>query len=199
MSPHTINTDPKPAPLARMNLAALLSSSLAPDREQLFAHLEPAEFLALSAISRFVRDTLQDGLTATCYNIDAKLAKFFADPKAFRHVQAYTEALIGVEFVLAFFANASILDQLEIWVAFEKPGDEKVQLLRDLLEFLANVGWDFRDCWKWERARIDGTKTALDSIPLSISVRCNNLSALAELLKDAPTTADLNLISWNKA
>jgi hypothetical protein len=151
-------TDPKIAPLARMDLTALLSSSLAPVQEQLFAHLEPAEFLALSAVSRSVRDALQDGLNATCYNINARLSKLFTNPKAFRHVQACTGALIGGEFALAFFANASIQNQLDIWVAFEKIVDEDAHPPKDLLEYLVNDGWKFRNRWPWERARMTATR-----------------------------------------
>jgi hypothetical protein len=82
---------------------------------------------------------LQDRQSSTCYNINAKLAKFFKDPKAFRHVQARTGSLVGGKFGLAFFANAKIPDRLDIW-----PGDEmrgtKYQPPQELLTYLESDG-----------------------------------------------------------
>ncbi|KAF1937460.1 hypothetical protein EJ02DRAFT_426610 [Clathrospora elynae] len=71
-------------------LAYLLSYSLAPVQEQLLSYLEPTELLALPLI---------------CYNINARLRKFFPDPTAFRKLQGQTGALIEDDFARPLFKN----------------------------------------------------------------------------------------------
>jgi len=83
-----------PAALRSMDLAQVLSSSLAPVQAQILVNLGPKEFLALSEVSKPVNFALKEGLRATVYNIDIKLKKFFSDPKAFRKVQVECDAII---------------------------------------------------------------------------------------------------------
>jgi hypothetical protein len=102
-----------------MDLARLLSSSLAPVQANILVYLGPKEFLALSAVSKGVYVGLKEGLRATCCNIAIKLKKFFSDPKAFRKVQAASGVLIAdIEgsFVRKFFANEDTPNELHLYV-----------------------------------------------------------------------------------
>jgi hypothetical protein len=90
-----------------MDLPYLLSSSLAPVQDEIMNSLDPAEFVALDAVSRDVRASVKDCLRSTTHNINLRLAKFFKDPQAFRSVQAQTGALISGDFARAFFAGTT--------------------------------------------------------------------------------------------
>lgn len=54
-----------PAALRSMDLAQVLSSSLAPVQAQILVNLGPKEFLALSEVSKPVNFALKEGLRAT--------------------------------------------------------------------------------------------------------------------------------------
>ncbi|KAH7092384.1 hypothetical protein FB567DRAFT_614323 [Paraphoma chrysanthemicola] len=179
-------------------LGSFLSSTYAPIQKVLISYLEPAEFVALSSVCRQVRTGLEDGLRSTCYNIDARLSKFFTNTKEFRRVQAITGALIDEEFALAFFMNKSTPNQLLL--RFEWVFEQGNSSILSMVDFLVSDGWNAQQyLQKYPREQWDKFwKNHASGVRLFIDIDGYS-SPLCTLLKHAPTTATLTFISWNAA
>lgn len=200
------------------------------------SYLEPQDFLAMTMVSQDVHATLiEDGLPRATYNINRHLKKFFADPIAFRRIQAETGTLIGGGLTRDFFANrAQTADDIHIFVNHvpgKREGDRTA-----VLDFLESDGWlslidedsmdtdsddedggevdDFIDDPDEDGGRsapLDDEILDLHGRPCSVfekvgasgktlTLLCySGPCPLAQLLHQAPSTASLNLITYDKA
>ncbi|KAF2247532.1 hypothetical protein BU26DRAFT_566501 [Trematosphaeria pertusa] len=199
--------------------ADLLSSRFVPIQKRLLSHLSIAEIAALKQTSKAFAD-MSSTLNATDYNINTKLKKFFSDPKAFRSVQANCNALLGGLFAQRFFARDKELpDKIEIYVQ-----TNKVRLLRDYL-----IAEGYKDTvpamakpegsesepdpdshFNAEEEEEDSEdpdkspgkhfkKDTAAGKQVHMQLNWSGNPPIYKLLTEAPTTAALNFLSWNRA
>ena len=167
-----------------------------PVQTRILSRLCPKDFTALSQVSKDVHKVLEDGLRSSCFNINAKLLKFFQDPRAFRRVQAQTGALIGDDFARKFSANQlqDVPDDLHVYIQYVQHKLEKS--LATLCEHLESDGWSTISN---DMPPVVYQKKNRNDIHLNLHLHVGADSAIGLLLHSAPSTAALNFIAWNKA
>ena len=175
-----------------MNLAYLLSPSMAPVQKQIVDNLEARDFLALESVSKDVRTGIQHG-TSSAYKISLILGRFFQDPKAFQRMQVRSGLVIGGDFARAFFnGTTASVHQLHVFVKYDDC--EHVE------QYLVADGWaesSIEGPTEHREADCMYQKTVKGQL---LSIYCYaEPSPLACIFENAATTASLNFITSSKA
>ncbi|KAF5667106.1 hypothetical protein FHETE_5809 [Fusarium heterosporum] len=151
-------------------------------------HLGIADTYALHATCRSLR-WLADYLTDSprLLNINRQLAPFIKDPGKFRHVLGQCDGLLAGDFARNFFEFGCWQDrELVIYV-------ERGPKFKRLTEYL-------EDGEGYTTNPAGSDKLVRDKDPdFAIAIKVTASSPIVDIINNAGTTADLNLISWNKA
>jgi hypothetical protein len=136
-----------------------------------------------------------------CYNIDTRLRKFFPDPKGFRKLQGQCGALLGEGFARAFIGNTKTPRVLTIYVGLD---DDTTKLK----EYIGAEGYH-KDCFGYDEGMFrqslgdfcknGGDGGGIDNLWVLLRRQLHDGSPLNIVLNNAPTTASLNFVAWNKA
>ncbi|KAJ4368663.1 hypothetical protein N0V86_009572 [Didymella sp. IMI 355093] len=172
------------APGTMVTLVDLLSSTYAPVQAMIISYIRVRDTIALLGTCKELRIHMPAFLSATGYNINYRLKRFFADPKQFRSVQGAVRALIFGDFARIFLAGTA-RKTYEMKIAVETGWG---YLLHD---YLGNEGYvlKFRPYEKHDAAG--------RTLKVSLAERDN--ASIAIVLADALNTSDLDIISWAKA
>jgi hypothetical protein len=191
------------------NLCDLLSSRFAPIQEALVELLAITELVALQQTCRTLSVDISDKLKSTDFNINIKLKHWFTDPLAFHTTQAKFNALILGRFPFHFMSRRTIQDDILYIACDEQPNAMKAFLKVDgyarcsrsraeekSLELIQHRSSEAGDpqyrLSLYEKIDANGETSEVmiwkDSTPVSTL-----------LFRTAPTTADLHIVSWNKA
>ncbi|KAF4994657.1 hypothetical protein FGRMN_5654 [Fusarium graminum] len=151
-------------------------------------HLGIADIYALHATCRSLRwlaDYLID--SPRLLNINRKLAPFTKDPGKFRYVLGQCDGLIAGDFARNFFEFGCWQDR-ELVIYVER--GPKCKRLTGYLE----------DAEGYTNSMAGADKLVRDKDPdFSITIKATASLPIVDIINSAGTTADLNLISWNKA
>ncbi|RBA15939.1 hypothetical protein FPRO05_12160 [Fusarium proliferatum] len=171
-------------------LIDLLSDSQSPNLtivDTILFHLGIADIYALHASSRSLRWLVDYMTESPCLlNIMRQLQPFVDDPTRFREELGKHDGLIGGDFVRNFFEfNRWEVSSLLLYI---ERGPKCQGFIKYLLD---HEGY---------RAYSEQTIFCRDNTPdISIAIMATPDSPIVEVLNKALTTADLNVISWNKA
>jgi len=183
-----------------MDLARLLSSSLAPAQSQIVCHFEPSDMLSLLRTSKSVHRSMKEAI-AVAYSIDVRLKKFFDDPQAFRRVQAECNALITGNFARAFFANDLMPQRLCFLV--DEDGAASIRAFIETNGFpleknISLIGPN-NDPLFQEISACNRYKCAANGRSIYLFITTQTGVPLNALLCNSMSTGELSFISWNKA
>lgn len=167
-----------------VTLIDLLNTTFAPVQTRVLFYLYIADMLTLARCSRQL--DLRPILNATAFNINYHLSRFFADPKAFRSVQARCNALIVGRLVKELFAGGSRSKFLRMIVKHTE--------IRSLQTFIEANGYttSYPDAEQVEYTKVNSGHT------FRISVVRTTATVASEALRNAVTTAGLTFATWNK-
>ena len=169
-----------------VTLIDLLSSTYAPIQTMILPYLGVAEVMALTRTSKGF-DCLLPVLKATAWNINYRLQAFFTDPLQFRSILGKSGGLITGTFPRRFLSRSCVpCDSIELCM---NGGSD----WGDLAECLSSEGYEKLDEDSWEY-----TKTDARGRTMLVNFLGSGRSAIASIFGNAITTADLNIITWNK-
>jgi hypothetical protein len=180
-------------------LVDLLSSTYAPVQAMIISHIRVRDTIALSRTCKELRIQVPAFLSATDYNINYHLKRFFADPKEFRSVQGATSALIYGDFARTFLAGTAgktlemkIAVESGWWYVLEEYLDKEGYVLKGyVLKGYVLKGYVLKS------RTYEKYDAAGQTLKVSLAGRDN--APIATVLAAALSTSDLDIISWAKA
>jgi hypothetical protein len=209
-STRTILTQPSsPSTLSAIDMKLgrpgyALSTSVAPAQAEIMHHLDAADLLALSSVSKEIRESVQDGMSSLkTYGISKRLEKFFKHPEDFQWVQAESGALIGGDFARAFFDNATdAVDKLDIYVHNVQGKQEKAANM--MIGLFASTGSGYAmanpiDHVSHGPADVVFEKRRPGKTTLTVLLHFSEYGPLHKILGEAITTSSLNFLAWDRA
>lgn len=167
-----------------VTLIDLPSTTFALIQTRVLSYLYITDVLTLARCSRQL--DFRPILTATAFNINYHLSRFFADPKTFRSVQTRCNALIVGRLVKELFTGGSRSKCLRILVEHTE--------IRSLQTFIEANSYtaSYPDAEQVEYTKLISGHT------FRISVVRTTATVASEALRNAVTTAGLNFATWNK-
>jgi hypothetical protein len=153
---------------------------------------DPADIIVLGKTSKDIRAN-----DLGSFNINAKLKRFFKDPRGFRSIQAQCDALICNDFARRFFTGAQ-------WPLLSTYVFKSFDILKDYLEaegykVLQNHNNPPMNNNAYTRVVQYQKVTTQGSTTLIFVHSAPTLPAIYSLLIKAMTTSNLAFITWNKA
>jgi hypothetical protein len=183
-------------------LGYVLSTSVAPVQAEIMRHLDAADLLALTSVSKEVRSSAQECMP--CANsIDRMLKKFVDDTTCFRRIQAQAGALLGGDFARAFFRNATdAVDKLDIYVHKVQGKQEKAANM--MIGLFAATGSGNTMATPIDHARHGPADVVFEKgrsgkTTLTVLLHFSEYGPLHKILNDAITTSSLNFVAWDRA
>jgi hypothetical protein len=197
---------------AKTNLRDLLSSRLAPIQDTLMSVLEVADIIALRQTCKAVFTEITDKLEMQDYNINLTLKRWFTDPIAFRSTQAACNALILGRLPFHFMSrrksqhdvlHIACGEQTETMEGFLE-ADGYVKCLDSDAEEDEETSLEFKQYRSNENGACEYIMSLYEKVTnngeTSAILVYNDPTPVSTLIfNTARTTADLHVISWNKA
>jgi hypothetical protein len=197
---------------AKTNLRDLLSSRLAPIQDTLMSVLEIADIIALRQTCKAVCAEITDKLETQDYNINLTLKRWFTDPIAFRSTQAGCNALILGRLPFHFMSrrksqhdvlHIACGEQIETMEGFLE-ADGYVKCLDSDAEEDEETSLEFKQYRSNENGACEYIMSLYEKVTdngeTSAILVYNDPTPVSTLIfNTAQTTADLHVISWNKA
>jgi hypothetical protein len=197
---------------SKTNLRDLLSSRLAPIQDTLMSVLEVADIIALRQTCKAVCAEITDKLEMQDYNINLTLKRWFIDPIAFRSTQAACNALILGRLPFHFMSrrksqhdvlHIACGEQIESMEGFLE-ADGYVKCLDSDAEEDEKTSLEFKQYRSNENGACEYIMSLYEKVTdngeTSAILVYNDPTPVSTLISNtARTTADLHVISWNKA
>jgi hypothetical protein len=165
-------------------------------QERLLAKLGPLELITLFQVSKGTRRAVHNAMKSSAFNINAVLATFVSDPREFRSHQAACNALIYSELARCFFDRTTDCTNLCISCGVANDNGESVQAYASFHAYLYQEGYVHK------RDADGDDELWMTEVAASGEIMCIYISDTTTPITEAfsqATTADLNVISWNKA
>lgn len=174
-------------------LVDLLSNTYAPIQRAMLPYFDIVDILALGRTCMRLKTEIPPALTATQYNINRHLEKFFNDPVEFRSLLGSYGGLVYGDFARCFLAgdNSKVT---ELYIAAENPINFHGYMTKEGYSEYAKMGRKLGIQVRYFKLLPETSHTLL------ICLNCaNGRAAIAKVFESARTTASFDIISWNKA